>query len=569
MQDMLSLEHPYLSTIRGAQAFLTMDPNLLRLPEVVLERIEVKIEEDPSTNTDGEDEQIKDEREIKVEKESWEEEEIQRKNDTDSFPARVYRGRGGRPRKHHYGDTVHGKMGQAYRSGYNGLSRDTERGSGHQRAGRRRRGGWHQFLYKDRQQFERKLKKVDMTYVEEERQRGQRFSDDENEALVAGVLSHYKELCGHSSLKGSASQKRRLWQEVVNKVNSVGTTYRTIEVCKKRYGDCRRAVKLKMAAMEHQALGHGDPLEQIRFSHWEENLRQKISSVAASGPQHVLDTCEPSSLDLGDHSPAETTTHLSSSWSPTIDTSVTQVIQPPAYEPVSDCEEATSPLDIQLVSESEEEAPHSPAAPVHDETSSADGPHQSHKIPAPPDMAQESLGAEQHYLRLQDDYSKGLRHLRQSHNTELHKLRRNVVAGNASVVQHLEGLAAEVRELNAHVRQIHMNQAHFNLMFQNYLSDTKQFYGAMVQAMRTLQQAPAVSPTASGASSPVPSPKPPVMQTTPSHLLLSAMSDFPALSPAGSAEPASASSTTSEVYTGSHHVRRSAYAFQPRSLQKH
>ncbi|XP_075070382.1 uncharacterized protein LOC142159407 [Mixophyes fleayi] len=577
MQEMLSQEHPYLSTIRDAQSFINMDPNLLRFPEVVLERIEIKIEEDPSTNTDGEEDQVKEAQEIKSEKEAWvtEDHEDQKKNDIELFHARVYRGRGGRARKHFYGESVHGKLGQTHKSGYSGLSREFERGSGHHRAGRRRRGGWHQFLYKDRQQFERKLKKVDLTYVEEERQRGQRFSEEENEALVSGVLSYYKELCGHSSLKGSASQKRRLWQEVVNKVNSVGTTFRTIEVCKKRYGDCRRAVKQKMAALEHQAMGRGDLQEQIRFNNWEENLREKICSVAVSGMQYVLDTCEPSTLDLGDCSPAETTVRLSSSWMTTIDTSVTQIIQPPASEPVSDGEEATSPLDIQLVSEwSEEEAPCTPAGPVYSERPAAAEPHPPHKTPVPPDIsqftsAQEPLGADQSYLRVQEDYNKSLRHLKRAHNIELHKLRKNVVDGNANIVQHLEGLATEVRELNAHVRQIHMNQAHFNLMFQNYLSDTKQFYGAMVQAMKTLQQPPAISPMVSAASSPVPSPKHPARQTTPNPLLPTAMSEFTALSPAGSAEPASASSTASEVYTSSRHARKPVSAFSSKLLKKY
>lgn len=243
-----------------------------------------------------------------------------------------------------------------------------------------------------------------------------------------------------------------------------------------------------------------------------------------------------------------------------------------AAETFSEGEEATSPLDVQIVSEwSEVESPCIPAPQNHSERAELPEPPAEPKAspnmdsgehvtePPPPAFT------DPHYQRLQEEFSQNLRHVTRSHGSELHKLREHVVEGNGRIVQHLEGLASEVRELNAHVRQIHMNQAHFNLMFQNYLSDTKQFYGAMVQAMRNLQQPRAVSPMASPAPSPVPSPKPHLTTTTtPNPLLLTAMPDLTAPSPVGSAEPASASSTASElpVYTRSRSTRRSASTFR-------
>ncbi|XP_018430512.1 PREDICTED: uncharacterized protein LOC108803171 [Nanorana parkeri] len=197
----------------------------------------------------------------------------------------VCRGRGRSSKKEHRKDAVRA----GHRFGFNGSMSEMERGGGHRRGGKKRRGGWHHFAIRDRQQFQRKRKKHTLSYVEEERQRGQRFSEEENEALVVNVLLHYRDLCGHSAIKGSATRKRRLWQDVADKVNSVATTYRTIEVCKKRYGDCRRAVRLKMAALEQQAEGGGDPNEQIRFNSWEEKLRQKISSLMSGGRQEVME----------------------------------------------------------------------------------------------------------------------------------------------------------------------------------------------------------------------------------------------------------------------------------------
>ncbi|KAM3927750.1 uncharacterized protein RB166_005957 isoform 2-T3 [Leptodactylus fuscus] len=455
------------------------------------------------------------------------------------------------------------------RSGVNGVSRQIGRNPG-----RKKRGGWHQYVHRERQQFDRKLKRNIAIYVEEERQRGQRFSEEENAALVEGVLSHYKELCGYSALKGSASKKRRIWQEVVNTVNSVGTTYRTIEVCKKRYGDCKRAVKLKMAALEHKAMGWGGPQEPIKFNNWEEKLRQKIISVSVSGGQRVLDTCKPSSLELCDSSAPPTTPQHCSSWAPIMEAAVAPITQPPMSEPVSDSEEGSSPLDIHLISEwSEEEAPCTPAANVLNERVPEAEPQPEHGLPAPPDVSPtmhrpETLVTDQ---QLQEEQNKGLQHLTQAHHMELHKLRQSVVEGNGRVVQQLEGLVSEVRELNAHVRQIHMNQTHFNHMFQNYMSDTKQFYGAIVQAIKALQPVQTVSPMASPASSPVPSPKHAAVQTIPNPMLVAAaMIDSTSMSPAGSAEPASASSTASESNPRRRSQgRRKGSKFQSKAVKKH
>ncbi|XP_056374833.1 myb-related transcription factor, partner of profilin-like [Hyla sarda] len=551
----LSQKRHYLSTLREAQAFISLDPNLLRFPEVVLERIQIKIEDDPSCNTEEKDSQVKSERDWRAEKA-----EPQEKNEAAPVfhPAGTEDGAvypGAEDSKECNGETAPVKSHEASygesgrkppRSGYNGPSKQIGRNPG-----RRKKGGWHP-VHRERQQFDRKLKKHCAIYVEEERQRGQRFSEEENEVLIEGVLAYYKELCGYSSLKGSASRKRHLWQEVVNKVNSIGMTYRTIEVCKKRYGDCRRAVKLKMAALEHQAMGWGGSHEQIKFNNWEEKLRQKIISVTMNGAQRVLDTGRPSSLELCDSNDPSSTPQQCSSWAPTTETSAVYIT--PTCDPVSDYDEAFSPLDIQLISEwSEEEAPCTPATPVPNEGMNAAETQSGTQLPAPNmthimNGPETSLMDQQHHLQLQEEHNKSLRHLTQAHNVELHKLRENMVEGNARMVQQLEGLVSEVRELNAHVQQIHVNQTHFNHMFQNYIADTKMFYGSIVQAIKSLKPPTTVSPLASPTSSPVSSPKYSAAQTDPNPMTLTAaMFDSTSMSPAGSAEPASASSTASEV----------------------
>lgn len=536
----------YLSSIKGAQAFIRMDPNLLRFPEVVLERIHIKIEEDlsPSSSTHAPTGEERELERAEEKEEEWPNKSQEMQNGEGSYyingasaesPSREHKS----SKKEHRKDMA--KAG--HRFGFNGSMSEVERGGGHRRGGKRRRGGWHHFAIRDRQQFQRKRKKHTMSYVEEERQRGQRFSEEENEALVVNVLRYYRELCGHSAIKGSATRKRRLWQDVVDKVNSVATTYRTIEVCKKRYGDCRRAVRLKMAALEQQAQGRGDPNEQIRFNSWEEKLRQKISSLMSAGGQ-------PNTMEITSPNVQETLSSiLCSSWTPTVDTAASSIVQSAASgEAFSEGEEATSTLDVQIVQVHSERIPEGPEPP------------QEPIVPHQENSGHHVTGPEPTYQQLQEECNNNLRPPSQSQPTELHKLRENVVEGNRRMVQHLEGLTSEVRELNAHIRQIHMNQAHFNLMFQNYLSDTKQFYGAMIQAMRNLQQSPAVTPLASPAASPVPSPQP--VPTLPNALLLPAMSDYTTVSPGGSAEAASTASEV-PVYGSSYANRRSASAFQP------
>ncbi|XP_073533324.1 uncharacterized protein [Phyllobates terribilis] len=570
--QMLSQKYSYLSRIRGAQAFISMDPNLLRIPEVVLERIEVKIEDDPPIKTAGKEAPILGDPQVKSEKE-WRTEKCEPPEESAAAPCYSPAGTeggagypGAEDSTEYNRETAparprgNGEPGRATsRSGCNGLSRQIGRSPGW-----RKRGGWRQYVFRDRQQFDRKMKIDSAAYVEEERQRGQRFSEEENQVLVESVLSHYKELCGYSALKGSATRKRRLWQEVVNQVNSIGATYRTIEVCKKRYGDCKRAVKVKMAALEHQAMGGIGPPEQIRFNHWEEKLRQKIVSVTMNAAQRVLDTCKPSSLEVPD-SIAQSTPQQCSSWAPIIDTSAPQMTRALTCELVSDYDEMSSPADIHLIGEwSEEEAPCTPAA--HEGMNGAEL-QPEYKLPAPLDITSgpEPSVADQEYRQLQDERARSLHHLREASNAELHKLRENVVEGNARMVQQLEGLASEVRELNSHVQQIHMNQTHFNHMFQNYMSDTKQFYGAIVQAIKALQPAPTVSPMASPASSP----NHPAAQSNPSQILdTAAMFDSTSMSPAGSAEVASASSTASE-FNPSNQRRRAAAAVRSRPRITH
>ncbi|XP_053322039.1 uncharacterized protein LOC128496435 [Spea bombifrons] len=479
-----------------------MDPNLLRLPEVVLERLQVKMEEDEPENecrataakselhsfpSDGYPDGDSDRSDINTLKE---EPDCENPASAAEGEMAAYAEEG---QEEQNTRVEHGAMADTLTSDQERIARGAEKNSKWRRASRTRckgQGGLrHQFGHRDRYRWDcpGRGERSNMC-MDEDRQRGPHFTPEEKKTLVDGVLRHYKELCAPSS--ASSLQKQCIWQEIVNEVNSKGSMFRTVEACKKRFADCRRVVKAKMASLEKKSMGEGDPDEEVRFNSWEDKLRQKILQLSTQGVDGAPD-----------HGPGGTQRSAasetqSSAWPAIIDTTA------PEFISVLDSEETPSPSDQQVLGEWSEDdgACLSPLIPPEE-------------LEAAPAAVSSPPPAPQHVKNSQkppdgrEEY-KRLRQLSQARNMELHKLRENVFQGNALMAQQLHGLSREVRELNAHVRQMHINQTQFNLMFQNYLSDTKQFYRAVVQALHSLHRIPGVSPMASPACSSPASPRP-------------------------------------------------------------
>ncbi|KAM4690084.1 uncharacterized protein WCC33_017543 [Rhinophrynus dorsalis] len=127
---------------------------------------------------------------------------------------------------------------------------------------------------------------------DEERLRGHRFTHKENEVLVQAVIQRSEDLFGTDKFKGSAARKRHFWEEVVDTVSGLGKCRRSVEVCKKRFQDCRRQVKQKMLEEENQITA-GGPRVLIYYNSWEEMLRQYLSLTALSG---IVDTGDTATL---------------------------------------------------------------------------------------------------------------------------------------------------------------------------------------------------------------------------------------------------------------------------------
>ncbi|KAJ1088567.1 hypothetical protein NDU88_001724 [Pleurodeles waltl] len=68
-----------------------------------------------------------------------------------------------------------------------------------------------------------------------------RFSADEQEILVKEVTEHQHQLFVTSKLL--ISRREAIWQQIVDKINTVAEVRRTVIECKKRWHDCMRRTK--------------------------------------------------------------------------------------------------------------------------------------------------------------------------------------------------------------------------------------------------------------------------------------------------------------------------------------
>ncbi|KAJ1132248.1 hypothetical protein NDU88_010574 [Pleurodeles waltl] len=78
------------------------------------------------------------------------------------------------------------------------------------------------------------------------------FSAEEHEILVKEVTEHQHRLFVTSKLP--ISRRDAIWQQIVDKINSVAEVRRTVIECKKHWHDCKHRTKEKMARNRKAAL---------------------------------------------------------------------------------------------------------------------------------------------------------------------------------------------------------------------------------------------------------------------------------------------------------------------------
>ncbi|KAJ1152516.1 hypothetical protein NDU88_005291 [Pleurodeles waltl] len=111
------------------------------------------------------------------------------------------------------------------------------------------------------------------------------FSVEEQDILVKEVTEHQHQLFLTSKLP--ISRREAIWQQIVDKINSVAEVRRTVIKCKKRWHDCKRRTKEKMARNRKAALqtGGGSPAHQEALDHMEEMVTAIIPEEIVTGIQ--------------------------------------------------------------------------------------------------------------------------------------------------------------------------------------------------------------------------------------------------------------------------------------------
>ncbi|KAJ1088605.1 hypothetical protein NDU88_001761 [Pleurodeles waltl] len=141
----------------------------------------------------------------------------------------------------------------------------------------------------------------------EKKKRKFRFSAEEQDILVREVTEHQHQLFVISKLP--ISRREAIWQQIVDKINSVAEVRRTVIVCKKRWHDCKRRTKKKMARNRKEALqtGGGSPAHQEALDHMEEMVAAVIPEEIVTGipEQDSADYQETTHMREDDGSPAD------------------------------------------------------------------------------------------------------------------------------------------------------------------------------------------------------------------------------------------------------------------------
>ncbi|KAJ1159827.1 hypothetical protein NDU88_000332 [Pleurodeles waltl] len=121
----------------------------------------------------------------------------------------------------------------------------------------------------------------DKTQEREKKKRRCRFSAEEHEILVKEVTEHQHQLFVTSKLP--IGRREAIWQQIVDKKNSVVEVRKTVTECKKHWHDCKRKTKEKMARNRKAALQTegGSPAPQ-------ETMDQKEEMMAAVIPEEII-----------------------------------------------------------------------------------------------------------------------------------------------------------------------------------------------------------------------------------------------------------------------------------------
>ncbi|KAJ1180568.1 hypothetical protein NDU88_005789 [Pleurodeles waltl] len=111
------------------------------------------------------------------------------------------------------------------------------------------------------------------------------FSVEDHEILVKVVTEHQHQ--HFVTAKLPIGRREAIWQQIVDKINSVAEVRRTVTECKKHWHDCKGRTKEKMARNRKAALPTegGSPAPQKALDHMEEMVAAIIPEEIVTGIQ--------------------------------------------------------------------------------------------------------------------------------------------------------------------------------------------------------------------------------------------------------------------------------------------
>ncbi|XP_029427396.1 myb-related transcription factor, partner of profilin [Rhinatrema bivittatum] len=107
------------------------------------------------------------------------------------------------------------------------------------------------------------------------RLRKPRFSYEENQILIQEVRANYSRLYGTQSRRVTVAERRRVWENIATKINTITSWKRTGQEVQKRWNDFKRRTKEKLARVPHSTQGagaSGGPTSEENFSAEEETI---------------------------------------------------------------------------------------------------------------------------------------------------------------------------------------------------------------------------------------------------------------------------------------------------------
>ncbi|XP_060642747.2 myb-related transcription factor, partner of profilin [Anolis sagrei] len=104
------------------------------------------------------------------------------------------------------------------------------------------------------------------------RLRKPRFSYEENQILIQEVRANYGKLYGTQSRRVTVAERRRVWEGIAAKINSITSWKRTGQEVQKRWNDFKRRTKEKLARVPHSTQGAGTTACNESFSAEEETI---------------------------------------------------------------------------------------------------------------------------------------------------------------------------------------------------------------------------------------------------------------------------------------------------------